>query len=465
MTLLAKQRKNKGECKKASKILNAFIDPVAAKGIDNIIPPNILARAKGLAIFTVIKAGFLFSGRAGTGVVVARLDDGTWSAPSAIGTGGMGFGGQIGAEITDFVIVLNTRAAVKSFTTGGNVTLGGNLSVAAGPIGRTAEAGASATIGAIAAIYSYSKTKGLFAGVSIEGSIIVERKDTNEAFYRAPVTAAELLSGAIPQPPQAEVLYRALNLKASDGSGRYGGANESSPNSSFYGDEHHQQFSNHDGSNHGSPIHSPGPGGVGRSASTAQSGRFGNSQVEPGNVSGRGRSATNASSYAFSSPGNSNAGGYVGLESDESTARDYRANTSSSLIPDLNEPAPSYTPTAGTQPVSKFSHQPLGGNGGRASSDNNNPFSTSQNPMNTSIANNKSSSFSRNAPPPPSGPPMSAKPSLVTALYDYTGEQPTDLSFNKGDRITVIRKTESTNDWWTGKLNGREGSFPANYVQ
>ncbi|KAG0259725.1 hypothetical protein BGZ95_004595, partial [Linnemannia exigua] len=176
-------------------------------------------------------------------------------------------------------------------------------------------------------------------------------------------------------------------------------------------------------------------------------------------------SATNPSSYAFGSPENSNAGGYVGLEDDNSRSRDYRANTSSSLIPDLNEPAPSYTPIAGTQPVSKFSNQSIGSSNGGG--DNNNPFSASQNPMNTSIANNKSSSFSRNAPPPPlpSAPPMNAKPSFVTALYDYTGEQATDLSFSKGDRITVVRKTESTNDWWTGKLNGREGSFPANYVQ
>ncbi|CAG8585100.1 14807_t:CDS:2, partial [Cetraspora pellucida] len=115
-----------GECKKAAKILNSFIDPVAAKGPDKVIPPNILQKAKGFAIFTVIKAGFVFSGRAGSGLVVARLEDGSWSAPSAIATGGMGFGGQIGAEITDFVIVLNSRAAVKSFMHGGNVTLGGN---------------------------------------------------------------------------------------------------------------------------------------------------------------------------------------------------------------------------------------------------------------------------------------------------------------------------------------------------
>ncbi|CAB4378452.1 unnamed protein product [Rhizophagus irregularis] len=121
------------ECKKAAKILNSFIDPVAAKGPDKVIPPNVLQKAKGFAIFTVIKAGFLFSGRMGAGLVVARLEDGTWSAPSAIGTGGMGFGGQIGAEMTDFVIVLNSKDSVKTFTKGGNVTLGGNLSVAAGP--------------------------------------------------------------------------------------------------------------------------------------------------------------------------------------------------------------------------------------------------------------------------------------------------------------------------------------------
>lgn len=104
------------------------VDPIAAKGVDNIIPSDILSKAQGLAIFTVVKAGFLFSGRAGSGIVVARLEDGSWSAPSAIGTGGMGFGGQIGAEITDFVVVLNNHMAVKSFASGGNVTLGGNLS-------------------------------------------------------------------------------------------------------------------------------------------------------------------------------------------------------------------------------------------------------------------------------------------------------------------------------------------------
>ena len=104
------------------------------------IPPEVLRNAKGVAIMTVIKAGFIVSGRAGSGVVVARLGKG-WSGPSAIGTGGAGFGFQIGAEQTEFVIVLNTREAVKAFSQGGNVQLGGDISVAAGPVGRTVEAG------------------------------------------------------------------------------------------------------------------------------------------------------------------------------------------------------------------------------------------------------------------------------------------------------------------------------------
>ncbi|KAJ1921136.1 hypothetical protein IWQ60_006827 [Tieghemiomyces parasiticus] len=199
------------ESRKAARILQAFIDPNAASGIDQVIPPSILANCKGLAILTVIKAGFVWSGRAGSGLVVARLADGTWSAPSCIGTASVGFGGQIGAEMTDFVIVLNSTAAVKAFSLGGNVTLGGNLSVAAGPLGRNAEG--NVALGHVAPIYSYSKTRGLFAGISIEGTVILERKDANAKFYGRKVSAKELLSGTIPPPREADALYRALNLR------------------------------------------------------------------------------------------------------------------------------------------------------------------------------------------------------------------------------------------------------------
>ena len=172
---------------------------------EKAIPQAVLKDARGLAIMTVIKAGFGISGRGGTGVVVARIKNG-WSGPSAIGTGGAGFGFQIGAEVTEFVMVLNTDAAVKAFSQDANVTLGGGISVAAGPIGRHVEA----AITPVAAVYTYSLSQGLFAGISLEGTVIGTRNDANAAYYGRPVTAEEILSGKVAPPPGAERLLQML---------------------------------------------------------------------------------------------------------------------------------------------------------------------------------------------------------------------------------------------------------------
>ena len=94
---------------------------------EKAIPTAVMREAKGLAILTVTKAGFIVTGRGGTGIVVARTEKG-WSGPSAIGTGGIGFGFQAGAQVSELVIVLNTPEAVNAFSKGGNVTLGGALS-------------------------------------------------------------------------------------------------------------------------------------------------------------------------------------------------------------------------------------------------------------------------------------------------------------------------------------------------
>ncbi|GAB4190061.1 MAG: lipid-binding SYLF domain-containing protein [Simkaniaceae bacterium] len=171
------------------------------------IPAEILRNAQGLAILSVVKAGFIFSGKIGSGIVIARNPDG-WSAPSAIGTGGAGWGLQIGAEVTDFVLVLNTRSAVEAFASGGSLTLGGNVSVAAGPVGRTAEAGIGVPF---AAVYSYSRSQGLFVGVSLEGAVLVEREGVNRDFYGRYVSARELLSGQVLPPKSARALYKELN--------------------------------------------------------------------------------------------------------------------------------------------------------------------------------------------------------------------------------------------------------------
>jgi SH3 domain-containing YSC84-like protein 1 len=159
-----------------------------------------------LAILTVTKAGFIGSVRGGTGVVVARLDKG-WSGPSAIGTGGIGVGFQAGAEVSELVIVLNTPAAVDAFAKGGNVTLGGALTVAAGPIGRTAEA----AIGLQTAMYTYSRSQGLFAGVSLEGTVIGTRDEANAEYYGKPVAAKDILSGNVQAPGGARKLQQVLS--------------------------------------------------------------------------------------------------------------------------------------------------------------------------------------------------------------------------------------------------------------
>ena len=171
------------------------------------IPPRVLRSAKGIAILRVLKGGFFVSGRIGEGVVIARLPGGGWSGPSAIGTGGAGFDFQVGGQVTEFVIILNTRAAVRAFSRGGNVEFGGALSVAAGPLGRVAEAG----ILPVAAVYTYSRSQGLFAGASLEGTILIAQSDKNARYYGGPVTPEQILSGRVAPPPSARQLIATLS--------------------------------------------------------------------------------------------------------------------------------------------------------------------------------------------------------------------------------------------------------------
>ncbi|KAF1797437.1 hypothetical protein V8B55DRAFT_1386776 [Mucor lusitanicus] len=406
-----------GECKKATKILNAFVDP--GEGLDKIIPTSILEKAQGLAIFTVLKAGFLFSGRAGSGLVVARLPDGSWSAPSAIVTGGMGAGGQIGAELTDFVLVLNTKEAVKTFSHFGNITLGGNVSIAAGPIGRNAEASGSATLKHISAIYSYSKTRGLFAGVSLEGSVIFTRNDANEKLYGERVTAKELLNGSVAPPREADSLYRALNAK----------------------------------------FHTLGSTG-------AMYQRTIQHEESKGNL---------YKSTSISAPGTLRipgvrqvTGGYgapmIAPPPQQQQDQLYKHNTAPSA-PYQPHPPPSPMPTYNTNNNNNYNAAP---NYTNSSTYNKPDYKQAVPPP---LYDGQQLSFSRDikksvaAPPPPPPPSQNSKPQRARALYAFTSEQEGDLTFQAGDIITVTEKTESQEDWWTGRLNGQLGSFPANYVE
>ncbi|XP_077147449.1 SH3 domain-containing YSC84-like protein 1 isoform X2 [Ranitomeya variabilis] len=200
----------KSEAKKAAKILREFTEISSRSGPDKIIPAHVIAKAQGLAILSVIKAGFLVTARGGSGIVLARLPDGRWSAPSAIGIAGLGGGFEIGIEVSDLVIILNHKRAVEAFAKGGNLTLGGNFTVAIGPLGRNLEG--DVAIRSSAAVYTYCKSRGLFAGISLEGSGLIERKETNRKFYcQEDIRAYEVLFGEIPRPAQAEELYDILD--------------------------------------------------------------------------------------------------------------------------------------------------------------------------------------------------------------------------------------------------------------
>src|SRR5262249_21635012 len=150
------------------------------------IPPTLLQDAKGVAIIPhVVKAGFLLGGRFGRGVVLVRQPDGTWSNPVFVALGGGGIGWQAGIQSTDLVLVFKTSHGLDRVLRGkGQLTLGGDVAVAAGPVGRQAEA---ATDGQLKAeIYSYSRSRGLFAGVSLEGAGLLAAAEAHQEFYPLP---------------------------------------------------------------------------------------------------------------------------------------------------------------------------------------------------------------------------------------------------------------------------------------
>ena len=185
---------------------------------DKAIPLNLLKNAKGIAFLTVLKVGVVLAPRIGTGLVIARLSDNTWSAPSAIGTFGVNWGFMAGANLTDYVIILNTYEAVEAFSGTGQISIGANIEVAAGPMGRAIDASFNVGTEGYAPAYSYSHTRGLFAGVGLEGSLIMSRPGMNYNFYGQQLDPKAILTGAVPAPRAARPLYDTLYHALSSGS-------------------------------------------------------------------------------------------------------------------------------------------------------------------------------------------------------------------------------------------------------
>jgi lipid-binding SYLF domain-containing protein len=164
------------------------------------IPPALLSSAHGVAVIPgLIKAGFIVGGRYGQGVMVVRSANGRWSNPTFITLTGGSVGWQIGAQSTDIVLVFKSSRSVDAMASG-KFTLGADLSVAAGPVGRHAEAGTDSQLRA--EILSYSRSRGLFAGVALEGAALQIDNSANAYFYgKQYITPWDIFDGRGIDPP------------------------------------------------------------------------------------------------------------------------------------------------------------------------------------------------------------------------------------------------------------------------
>ncbi len=163
---------------------------------EQTIPPNLLARSYAIAVVpNVVKVGFGVGARRGKGIIVVRQDDSSWSNPAFITLTGGSVGWQIGAQSTDIILVFKTRNGVDGITNG-KLTLGADASIAAGPVGR--QAGVATDLAMQAEVVSYSRSRGLFAGVALEGAGITMDQKANAAFYGSANMSAEKVFASSP---------------------------------------------------------------------------------------------------------------------------------------------------------------------------------------------------------------------------------------------------------------------------
>lgn len=167
---------------------------------DQRIPDWLLQRAQGIAIIpNVIKVGLGIGGRGGKGLLAVRREDGSWSNPSFITLAGGSFGWQAGVQASDIVLVFTTRKSVEGIT-GGKFTLGADASVAVGPVGRQVSGATDVTLDA--EVYSYSRAKGFFGGIAIDGTVLSIDHRANAAYYeRRGVLASDIFAAAAPAAP------------------------------------------------------------------------------------------------------------------------------------------------------------------------------------------------------------------------------------------------------------------------
>ena len=187
--------KEVSEAAKTAQKATRALDEIMAIS-DKSIPSDLLRKAKAVAVFpNVLKAAFIVGGQGGKGLIVQKVGN-TWGAPAMFKLGGGSVGFQIGGSETDVIMLFMSDNSVKNLLED-KFEIGGEASAAAGPIGRTAKASTDAQLQA--QILSYSRAKGLFAGISLSGVVISPDNDANMALYQH--NAKEILSGGALKPP------------------------------------------------------------------------------------------------------------------------------------------------------------------------------------------------------------------------------------------------------------------------
>ncbi|TDR38260.1 lipid-binding SYLF domain-containing protein [Tahibacter aquaticus] len=199
-TVLAGETESK-RAREATRVLDEIM-----QAPDRRVPTGLLREAHAIAVIPdVIKAGLVIGGRRGHGLIVVKGSDGTWSNPAFITMTGGSLGFQAGVQSTDVILVFRSQRGVDSIVHG-KFTLGADASAAAGPVGRSAQASTDAQLKA--EIYSYSRARGLFAGVALDGSVLSIDHDSNQAVYGEGVTPRRIFEGGVGNVPEVVVDFR-----------------------------------------------------------------------------------------------------------------------------------------------------------------------------------------------------------------------------------------------------------------
>jgi SH3 domain-containing YSC84-like protein 1 len=201
------QSKEQDRVESAGTVVKEIMD------IPDDIPQSVIDKADCVVVLpSVLKAAFVIGASYGRGVMTCRTGDnmrGPWGAPTMMALEGGSFGLQAGGQATDFVLLLMSERSASSILSS-KVKIGGDASAAAGPVGRNASAETDVTFRA--EILTYSRARGLFAGISLAGSTLRPDNSANQALYGKKISAKDIvLKGAVPPPPSAQLLLQTLN--------------------------------------------------------------------------------------------------------------------------------------------------------------------------------------------------------------------------------------------------------------